>query len=69
MCDPFEMKLTDILPTEAAGSARPVGVQVSVSEVALLVDPQATLVIIHYVLPVLTLKSQRNHTTVHIYIV
>lgn len=39
MCDPFEMKLTDIFPTEAAGSARPVGVQVSVSEVALLVDP------------------------------
>lgn len=58
MCDPFEMKLTDILPTEAAGSARPVGVQVSVSEVALLVDPEATLVIIHYVLPVLTLQSQ-----------
>lgn len=58
MCDPFEMKLTDILPTEAASSAWPVGVQVSVSKVALLVDPEATLVIIHYVLPVLTLKSQ-----------
>lgn len=51
------MKLTDIFPTEAAGSAWPVGMQVSVSEVALLVDPQATLVVIHHVLPVLTLKS------------
>lgn len=57
------LKLTDIFPTEAAGSSRPVGMQVSVSEIALLVDPQAPLVIVHDVLPILTVGPHEGKYT------
>lgn len=48
----FVCKLTYILPTEASSSSRTIRVQVAISEVTLLVEPQTTLVIIHYLLPV-----------------
>lgn len=63
----LEIKLTDIFPAEAASSTRPVGVQVSVSEVTLLIDPQAALVIIHHMLPTLTLMSLSETTSLYIY--
>lgn len=54
---PSAFKLTNIFPAEAASSSRAVGVQVSISKVTLLVEPQSTLVIIHYLLPVGTFSS------------
>lgn len=59
---PSSFKLTDIFPTEAASSSRTVRVQVPVSEVTLLVEPQTPLVIIHYLFPVGTFSSlSLNH--------
>lgn len=62
----IENELTNIFPTEATGSPRAVRVQVSVSEVTLLVEPQTTLVFIHYLLPVLTVSFLSE--TLHLYI-
>lgn len=65
-------KLTHIFPTEAASSSRAVRVQVAVGKVTLLVEPQPTLVIVHYLLPVGTfyiLVSQFKYQTQDIHLV
>lgn len=58
---PSSHKLTNIFPTEAASSSRAIRVQVAVSKVTLLVEPQTPLVIIHYLLPVGTMLKEILH--------
>lgn len=60
LCAPSSLKLTDVFPAEAASSSGTIGVQVSISEVTLLVEPQATFVIIQYLLPVGAFSCQSN---------
>lgn len=51
---PSSCELTNIFPAEASSSSRAIRVQVAISEVTLLVEPQTAFVIIHYLLPVET---------------